>query len=550
MKLGKYLMIGLMALTLAACDDTPQGESTKKPTGTGSETPSTPETPGDQSDVVSPTPSFNVTTQKLTLDASKTYQEMEGFGASDCWLGNVIGQYWGTTRSQIAQWLFSQKFNTAGEPQGIGLSVWRVNLGAGSAEQGSASGIAAVNNRAEAYLGTDGKYNWNKCAGQRYFMEQARNNGVEKFVLFSNSPLVQYTKNGKGTSNAGSRANLKDDCYDAYAEYMAEVAKYFSDQGYRISHISPVNEPQFDWNGDSQEGSGWQNEEIARLVRALDASLESRGLSTGISVGEGASWDALYEGDRSRRNTIDVFFNPTSAHYVGDLKHVDNICGHSYWTYDNWMDMRNVRAKLKKAADAKGVKVWQTEWSLLGDAPSELGNYDNVSEFDLAQYMSRVIHNDIVVGGVTSWQYWTAMSVERYSQKSRFELIKTTPTGGEYSDDFTTGGKAVATDNLWVLGNYSLFVRPGYKRIDISYSENKNFFISAYIAPDNSKLVLVVTNYDKQNGVKLDVPAPEGVKAIDTYTTTKLKHLQRARFNPADQVFVDPASVTTVVYSL
>ena len=29
------------------------------------------------------------------------------------------------------------------------------------------------------------------------------------------------------------------------------------------------------------------------------------------------------------------------------------------------------------------------------------------------------------------------MSVERWSQKNRFELIKTTPAGGNYSNDFT-----------------------------------------------------------------------------------------------------------------
>ena len=41
--------------------------------------------------------------------------------------------------------------------------------------------------------------------------------------------------------------------------------------------------------------------------------------------------------------------------------------------------------------------------------------------------MSKIIHNDITVAGCTSWSYWTAMSVERWSQKNRFELIKTTP---------------------------------------------------------------------------------------------------------------------------
>lgn len=187
---------------------------------------------------------------------------------------------------------------------------------------------------------------------------------------------------------------------------------------------------------------------------------------------------------------------------------------------------------------------------MLDKEPSELGGtYDEVSEFDIAQYMSRIIHNDIKVGGCTSWSYWTSMSVERWGQKNRFELIKTTPAGGNYSDDFTAEGAVSATDNLWVLGNYSLFIRPGYSLCDLDMKETKDFFGTAYIAPDKSKLVLVVTNYNKEAGVTLDMSLPEGAKSVYRYTTTAAKHLKQDRFSTKDRVFVDPSSVTTIVYN-
>jgi len=548
MKFAKYLICGALALGVVSCADEPEGPSTKRPVGSDPENPSKPGGDPDD-DVKSPTPSFSLSSQKLTVSPGQTYQEMEGFGASDCWLPNQIGQYWSQNRLQISRWLFSRDISSD-EPQGIGLSMWRVNLGAGSAEQGDA-GLIDKNNRAESYLPASGMYDWTKCAGQRYFMEQAKNNGVEKFILFSNSPLVQFTKNGKGYSESGGSANLKDDCYGQFADYMAEVAKHFVEEGYNISHISPVNEPQYNWDGTAQEGSGWQNTEVARLTRELDRALTDRKLNTGISIGEAGAWTHMYQGDSKRENTINAFFDSSSEAYVGDLKHVGNLtCGHSYWTFGSWNEMRDVRQRLKNAADAKGLRVWQSEWSMLDKEPSDLGgSYDDVSEFDIAQYMSRVIHNDITVAGVTSWSYWTAMSVERYSQKNRFELIKTTPAGGNYSDDFTAEGNVEATHNLWVLGNYSLFIRPGYKRCDLSLNESKDFFGSAYVAPDNSCLVLVITNYDKERGVSLDMAAPEGTKSVYTYTTTAAKHLRQARFNIADKVFVDPASVTTIVYN-
>ena len=553
MKITKYFIPIFLGLAVASCSDNEPQQSTAHKPGQDVEEPNKPEEPSSDpdDDVVSPTPSFNLTNKTIAVNTSRRFQEIEGFGASDCWLPNTIGKHW-TNRNQLATWLFSKSIKSTGEPQGIGLSMWRVNLGAGTAELGAASGIsdANANNRAESYLNVAGTaYDWNKCQGQRYFMQQALNNGVEKFILFSNSPLVQYTLNGQGRSDNGAYANLKDNCYDDFAEYMADVAQHFTDEGYNIAAISPVNEPQYNWEGDNQEGSGWQNSEVAKLTRFLDQALTDRGLSTEITVGEAGSWESLYKGDAGgRENTIQAFYDPSSEAYIGDLAHTGNIiCGHSYWTYNDWTAMRNVRQNVANAASAKGLRVWQTEWSMLGDAPSGL-NYDNDSEFDIAQYMSRIIHNDLTVANCTSWSYWTAMSVERWSQKNRFELIKTTPSGGNYSDDFTTGGSIEATDNLWVLGNYSLFVRPGYVRVDVDHGESKDFFISGYMAPDNSKLVLVVTNYDKKNGMNLDMTAPEGTKAVYTYTTTATKHLQQERFNVKDKVFVDPASVTTIVY--
>lgn len=355
------------------------------------------------------------------------------------------------------------------------------------------------NDRAEAFL-VNGTYNWDKCAGQRYFMDQAKQMGVESFVLFSNSPLVQWTLNGQGRSDSRWEANLKED---------------------------------------------W-----------MDKAFMSKGIPTKILVPEAAAWNYLYEYDnnnRGRTNQIQELFDPASENYIGDLGSVDKVvAGHSYWSFDNWESMRDVRKRVSDAASAKNLRVWQTEWSMLDKEPSELGGtYDNVSEFDISQYMSRVIHNDIVMAGCTSWCYWTAMSVERYSQKNRFELIKTTPAGGNYSNDFTSAGNVDATHNLWVLGNYSRFIRPGYIRIGLKANEDKDFFGTAYVSPDGKTVVAVYTNYDKEKGVTLTNSFDNGKtpKTVTRYTTTATRHLEEDRFNVADNVFLEPASVTTVVYT-
>lgn len=87
-------------------------------------------------------------TYTVAISPATTYQTIEDFGASDCWTADFVGRYYSDAQKEkAAKWLFSQEFDASGNPEGIGLSVWRVNLGAGTAEQGSSSGISDVTRR-------------------------------------------------------------------------------------------------------------------------------------------------------------------------------------------------------------------------------------------------------------------------------------------------------------------------------------------------------------------------------------------------------------------
>ena len=133
---------------------------------------------------------------EVKIDITKTFQTIQDFGASDCWTAEYISDYFSTTQKEkAARWLFSQKMDANGCPEGIGLSCWRVNLGAGSASQGSASNIEDETRRVECYLNSDGTYDWTRCDGQQWFMKQAKDYGVEHFLLFSNSAPIYFTNN-------------------------------------------------------------------------------------------------------------------------------------------------------------------------------------------------------------------------------------------------------------------------------------------------------------------------------------------------------------------
>mgnify|MGYP005875466613 FL=1 len=459
---------------------------------------------------------------------------MMDFGASDCWTAEYVGSYFSKAeKERAARLLFSRETDAKGNPRGIGLSVWRVNLGAGSKGQGEDSNIADATRRTDCFLQADGTYDWSRCPGQQWFMQQAKAYGVDHFLLFSNSAPVYFTANGLANNKGGAHgANLKSDCYDDFASYIATTARRFADEGYPITYVDPVNEPAFDWR-DGQEGSPWLNAEISHIVRELDKALDQQKLDKlSIVMPEASSWDRVYQhctdyGGRAS-DQIEAFWNPANSEtYIGGLSHVEKaVAGHDYWTFGSDAALVNTRKKVAQKAAQYRLKVMQTEWSMLDKEPGTdtgfPGSYDEASEMDIALFMGKLIYIGLTEGNMSSWSYWTAMDQSQWSQKNRFHLLRlnaTGDTGYESYGDITKGGTITANPNLWVLGNYSRFVRPGYQRIALtgtSVDDIDELMATAFVSPDSKRVVAVfVNNGEFAKGVKFNTSAT----AIHKYVT-------------------------------
>ncbi|MDB4334886.1 endo-1,4-beta-xylanase, partial [bacterium] len=103
--------------------------------------------------------SYNVVKVEVNLDS--TIQTIHSFGASDAWRCQFVGKNWPLVkRNQMAEWLFSKELDAAGSPKGIGLSMWRFNIGAGSLDQGDSSLIDHPWRKAECFLTYQGNYDW------------------------------------------------------------------------------------------------------------------------------------------------------------------------------------------------------------------------------------------------------------------------------------------------------------------------------------------------------------------------------------------------------
>src|SRR6185503_1377987 len=67
-------------------------------------------------------------TLKIQIDSRTSFQTIDGFGASDAWQCQFVGENWPLDkRDHIADLLFSRDVDPQGNPKGIGLSIWRFN---------------------------------------------------------------------------------------------------------------------------------------------------------------------------------------------------------------------------------------------------------------------------------------------------------------------------------------------------------------------------------------------------------------------------------------
>lgn len=487
----------------------------------------------------------------FTIHTDSVRQTIDCFGASDAWSMQFMDEVSPALNDSVARWLFSQATDSSGNPEGIALSIWRFNIGAGSDSQGDSAGINR-STRTECLIQADGTPDWSKQAPQRRFLRQAKAYGVPYLLGFLNSPPVYLTKNSLATNTGRDGTfNLRDDCYDRFACFMADVAQGLERiDSVRLDYISPVNEPDGHWNwqGPKQEGTPATKQEIARLVRCLDAELTRRGCRTRIVIPESSDYRCMmstHQTGPERGYEIQSFLSPDSTDtYVGDIARVGRLmAGHSYWTNTPVDAMRRYRTELADTLRRYGADFWQTEVCIMSN-DTEIGGgggFDRTMK--TALYVARVIHHDLRFAQARSWQWWRAI-------------------GGDYKDGllFRYRPEGAASDTivdsglLWTLGNYSRYIRPGAHRVDVSSpdatdTDPSGLMLTAYVNPD-STIAIVAINYSDDPAkcsLRIDGATPDA-PAWNTYLTDDNGHRLSltSTLTRLSDVTLPPRSVTTI----
>ncbi len=158
----------------------------------------------------------------------------------------------------------------------------------------------------------------------------------------------------------------------------------------------------------------------------------------------------------------------------------------------NWWGIANYWPKMKADADAmkytdivatheyggtvkaypdiaaSGKEFWQTEiYDTQGPADPGMGS---------ALRTFKLIHEALTIANMNAWHFWW--------------VYPSTTDNGALWDKATNK----ASKRLWVMGNFSRFVRPGYVRVASSGTPASGVSLSAYANDKDGKLVIVAAN--------------------------------------------------------
>jgi glucuronoarabinoxylan endo-1,4-beta-xylanase len=264
-------------------------------------------------------------------------------------------------------------------------------------------------------------------------MQMARDREVRVWSAPWSPPAV-FKDSG---SLHGGRFVSRPEHHLAYAEQLADYAATMRDAfGVALYALSIQNEPD---RSEEYESCEWTGRQLHAFVPILRAALDARGLeATRLMLPEPSGWQFAL--------AAEVLADPATAAMA------DILAAHSYGTS-------------AAPVPAHGKALWMTEDSLLEGSDSSMDN---------GLLWAGEIHDFLTVAQVNAWHYWWLIS------------------GNEDGNEGLADTNAVPARRMYVLGNYSRFVRPGFYRMEAANAGAAR--ISAYRSRWTGAFAVVAIN--------------------------------------------------------
>jgi O-glycosyl hydrolase len=369
------------------------------------------------------------------------------------------------------------------------------------------------------------------------FLQDAAQAGVPSLVGFANSAPGVWTTNGRACGG-----QLKPGDEQAYAEYLADVTQHLqSALGASLRYVSPMNEPDSSFDGCYQEGMKVPTAQRSVLVKALEGALASKAPWAGVMADETSHVDTFVDEGKN-------WLAPP-----GTSAAVNVLATHDYdfASATTLQDARNL-------ASSVGKPLWMTEICCDHGMTFARG-YDPTMTG--AIWMANAIAQNLTQASARGFVWWTALSPV-LGCDPRTSGCATTPNGTGWDDglvyydgNFRSDGNQALypTKRLYVLGNFSRFVRPGAVRHPVGGVPD-SFRVLAFRSSNSWVLVVVNEDAPGSGPGQLPVTLPDDGATLGTptaYATNGWKNLEPAA-QPAlsghtISISVPPRSVTTYV---
>ena len=380
-------------------------------------------------------------TTLVKVNTAVHHQHFEGWGTSLCWWANHVGGWAEAKRNALVD-------NLVDATNGLGYNVFRYNIGGG--ENPTHTHMGQFKN-IPGFEPSSGTWDWTADANQRAILQRIVTSGGAGVILeaFSNSPPYWMTNSGcaSGATSGGSN-NLRDDSYNAFADYLTEVVKHYRDTwGITFRTLEPLNEPNATWwaaNG-GQEGCRFDGAHQPTILKAVATSLAAKGL-TGTTVAA------------SDENSIDDGYNIMRGYDATTLAGMSQMNVHTY--------SGSMRANLRTLATTDGKRLWASESGPL--------NQTLADDTAAAVFMAGRIMTDLRDLQAEAWVDWQVGDPS--TNWASYSL-----NDGQQSFGFLR--------RFYMHAAFSRYIRPGSTFVDVN-----NANMVAAVSPDGSRVAIVVLN--------------------------------------------------------
>lgn len=176
-------------------------------------------------------------------------------------------------------------------------------------------------------------------------------------------------------------------------------------------------------------------------------------------------------------------------------------------------------------AESFGKELWETEVSFIGGTP------DPSIQWGLGTVL--LIHNAMVGAEVNAWHWWAMLN----SWKDNEGLAD------------LAGDGYVLNKRLFALGNFSKFVRPGFRMTSATHAPAAGLYVSAFRDVDSGRFAIVVINNTTEAvALRIDTPGYQLRGITPWVTSAELDLAVQSEIPAAGEGFgakLAPKSVTT-----